>query len=1758
MGGGEERPLLRPGMGKERGRKGGGGGRGGASAAGAAAAVGLGGGSGASFDPQRFLAAPGAVAGPPGSPAATSCSSPVSPAASYGGSAPPEEVQRNLKALCKRSSTTRAKALGALAGAFADLAGPGGEAPPAALEACLGPFTAAFRRAALDNSHAVRAQLGGALEALARGLGRRVAPFLRALLPSLWLAANDPNGEVRRAHRRALDAIFGEGAPKRCKALSKLQSAILAQLARDLGSSAAALGDAESESKEELEVRLERVQAASLSALASLVNECTAAEGLASAPGFDADAEDFKRVVVDDRYLPRFLGSRRPPVRREAYLLVGALTHCCPQVLASSGSKLPSHVFKALSDCDPACHPAMWEMLIVYAKHCPDVWGALAPEFVNAFWHILADALAKGCHGSAAGSYRAVLPFLSMVPAPALSEQAMSVVAAGAWEGVRACRDGDRPHAVACLSECSSFFLLNPGRTGLPEGAGRTEELAQIFLLKRALPAATSVDAPDAEFSGGAAVCARAFALVAQAQARGKVGAADVLRYLLTAAGESAARSTVRLLEGGVDCAGGASLEMWLRPAEIPARLAEGGDPGVAEGVCELLVRPSMLALTAVPLGRRSAMGAATALLKFVSTFGARAFSHIGGEPAGSVMRRVVEWCHEQCIGSKDGTLYGQLLAQCLLAESSLPNAEGGGHGAAPASWKMVLDKVDAALTSEELASTLGGSLIVLREVLGLGKPWLRAPELDNIAGSLSTRLSEREESGAIMELVLHNQGGPCALLSNDGLALVHGHITDALSTSFAHKGALGEALGPLEAAVHFLLGPRLPDECTELKTKLLGQLMYIYWRECQRQLPARWSLTCGSGEGGEVSEPRDARLGLEGAEISLLHSLLGPKGHISHMATELDMPKLGTLLQDVKSNLLPQCRDRPEAECAAYNVGLLVGDTLGNLSPTEPHQFGALLDVVLPSMTPAMGASTNISDPEYVTRVNFAVALTHACGLWRLMESRPLLVADILYATEVGALNIKELDLHLCRSTAAALFSPNNALHAVEVLQGLVGRAAALDDALAATYINTLDAVLQHAVSLRKPAVAEVLLELYSVLVASTFAKVAPSAPAESQHCLNVLAASNHHILALAQMSTATEPHVHDISLDLQGMLLDIRPLALLATDAAASHESTLSDLAQMCAAMVTIISKSIPAHTTSLKERRGSLLSLGQHQLQGAARAEAAAATLARFGQASDTNPNTEVQQICGVAEMKICRLCVQYCNADMPEGMWNYCGRLVQKSVFASLKDMETRIEDIICDGYCTTSPFPPDITEAVLCVACAYEGDVGMLGQDTAELTHDIMRIILCSGVIGVLSPVALGLPNAFWEAAVQILPEFEAHTLIESVESIDNWASETEVTSSAALLSLLFSPASSASASRVACFILTLPSVLPEIVPEEYACPEESDLGHMAMSESFTCRAGIPRLLTSRLELSADMSVGARREAIVAWALLLSRLETLPVSSAARRAVFAMLRESGCLAPLLDALVQLLPLGSKKGGSLATATSTPPCMPVGEALWTTGLPRSPWGEETLACSVFSVTLSLLPASVRTWHSDLRNRGVASAVEEYTTSRENQRLVAAQLASLSSLQSVPEGAEGLRVRCSHAAREITAGYRKDDAELQLVVRLPSSYPLRAAEPTVTRRMGVSEARLRKWLLSMSAFLMNQDGSVAEALELWRQNLDKTFEGVDECPICYSVIHPVDRSLPKMACRTCKYKFHSACLYKWFNTSHKSVCPMCKSPF
>ncbi|MBK8156747.1 MAG: hypothetical protein IPK55_12485 [Streptococcus sp.] len=55
-----------------------------------------------------------------------------------------------------------------------------------------------------------------------------------------------------------------------------------------------------------------------------------------------------------------------------------------------------------------------------------------------------------------------------------------------------------------------------------------------------------------------------------------------------------------------------------------------------------------------------------------------------------------------------------------------------------------------------------------------------------------------------------------------------------------------------------------------------------------------------------------------------------------------------------------------------------------------------------------------------------------------------------------------------------------------------------------------------------------------------------------------------------------------------------------------------------------------------------------------------------------------------------------------------------------------------------------------------------------------------------------------------------------------------------------------------------------------------------------------------------------------------------------------------------------------------------------------------------------------------------------------------------------------------------------------------------------------------------------------------------------MDKEIEGISDCLICYCVVHYSDKSLPKLGCKNCKNKFHSACITKWFNESQKSNCP------
>ncbi|KAA8498467.1 E3 ubiquitin-protein ligase listerin [Porphyridium purpureum] len=207
------------------------------------------------------------------------------------------------------------------------------------------------------------------------------------------------------------------------------------------------------------------------------------------------------------------------------------------------------------------------------------------------------------------------------------------------------------------------------------------------------------------------------------------------------------------------------------------------------------------------------------------------------------------------------------------------------------------------------------------------------------------------------------------------------------------------------------------------------------------------------------------------------------------------------------------------------------------------------------------------------------------------------------------------------------------------------------------------------------------------------------------------------------------------------------------------------------------------------------------------------------------------------------------------------------------------------------------------------------------------------------------------------------------------------------------------------------------------------------------------------------------------------------------------------------------------------------------------------------------------LRLFPAQSRQWAgSDGCSRGDAKELEALVSRRIAPSLIEDEIrvirenassGTFGDAQAVPSVDADLSVRGSVAAREILAAYTFSDVTLEVVIRLPEAYPLRIVEIHAPLRTGMSEARWNKTVLGMTKLVSLTDGTLADAVGFWRATLDQHFAGVEECPICYNVLHYATASRPSMRCKTCKHKFHSACLLKWFSTSNSSSCPLCRSP-
>lgn len=111
-------------------------------------------------------------------------------------------------------------------------------------------------------------------------------------------------------------------------------------------------------------------------------------------------------------------------------------------------------------------------------------------------------------------------------------------------------------------------------------------------------------------------------------------------------------------------------------------------------------------------------------------------------------------------------------------------------------------------------------------------------------------------------------------------------------------------------------------------------------------------------------------------------------------------------------------------------------------------------------------------------------------------------------------------------------------------------------------------------------------------------------------------------------------------------------------------------------------------------------------------------------------------------------------------------------------------------------------------------------------------------------------------------------------------------------------------------------------------------------------------------------------------------------------------------------------------------------------------------------------------------------------------------------------------------------------MAATYTIDEVKMDLIMTLPPNYPLGTVKID-SSNVVVGTPKWRNLLFQISKYLIHQNGTIWDALIIWKNNLDKKFEGVEECYICFSILQGSSFEIPKLCCHTCKKKFHSNCL-------------------
>lgn len=207
-------------------------------------------------------------------------------------------------------------------------------------------------------------------------------------------------------------------------------------------------------------------------------------------------------------------------------------------------------------------------------------------------------------------------------------------------------------------------------------------------------------------------------------------------------------------------------------------------------------------------------------------------------------------------------------------------------------------------------------------------------------------------------------------------------------------------------------------------------------------------------------------------------------------------------------------------------------------------------------------------------------------------------------------------------------------------------------------------------------------------------------------------------------------------------------------------------------------------------------------------------------------------------------------------------------------------------------------------------------------------------------------------------------------------------------------------------------------------------------------------------------------------------------------------------------------------------------------------------------ENFLIQLYYLSCKYVGSEVQQWYNGLRNVQMKQHIEAFTKAHCSSKLIDLMLTGVEDSKTKLSD-DVMTLRVNRVINEVKSIFEIDDQTMEMVIKIPSNFPLESVVVEGPKKVGLKENEWKAWLLSSQRVISLTNGSVLEAIELFKRNVNLHFSGFEDCAICYSILHQ-DHSLPSKSCQTCSNKFHAACLYKWFKSSGSSTCPLCRSTF